>query len=80
MGRGRGGGLALALLIVLSGCLGQPSAGTSAQVSVVVKREELGGLPNLTIDLRDKSLLTATSKGVYRSTDSGQTWHVWLSP
>ena len=78
MGRVRGVWLALAvaLLTVLSGCVGQQSQGTSAQATAVVKRDELGALLNLSVDPRDKSLLTATAKGVYRSADSGQRqWH-----
>lgn len=82
MGRVRGVWLALAvaLLTVLSGCVGQQSQGTSAQATAVVKRDELGALLNLTVDPRDKSLLTATAKGVYRSADNGQTWQSLAIP
>ncbi len=64
----------LALLLVLTSCVGQQTEGPSAKAEVVVKRQDLGGLSNLTVDPRDKSLLTATAKDVYRSTDNGQTW------
>ena len=74
MGRVRGIWLALALLVVLSGCVVQQNEGASAKAGSLVKREELGDLSNLTVDPRDKSLLTATAKGVYRSADNGQTW------
>ncbi len=82
MGRVRGVWLALglALLMLVSGCTGQPTEGPSAQAGMAVKRESLGAIPNLSVDPRDKSLLTATAKGVYRSADSGQTWQALPIP
>lgn len=72
--------VALALLGAVSGCGGQPAEGPGARATVVVNREELGALSNLTVDPRATSLLTATAKGVYRSADSGQTWQALPIP
>ena len=72
--------VALAVLVALSGCAGQAVEGPAARATVVVKREELGALSTLAVDPRDKSLLTATAKGVYRSADGGQTWQALPIP
>lgn len=65
-------GVLALLTAILTGCGGLRPQSVAGPATATI--EDLRPLPDLVVDPRDQSFLTATTQGLYRSPDQGKTW------